>query len=195
MTDWGVHLLDYALYGMNRYVPNSVMSSGGKYAYPGDARETPDTQYSIYEFDDFGLSWESAIGIGKGNYGRGHGVAFIGNNGTLVVDRGGWEVIPEKKEGALLMEAVPFTARDESTGSGLDHHVRNFLECIKTREKPRADIEIGAHIARFAHLGNIAYRTGRKVYWDPQKQQFLNDAKANEFVKAEYRSPWKVPKI
>jgi hypothetical protein len=60
---------------------------------------------------------------------------------------------------------------------------------------PNADIEIGAHIARFSQLGNIAFRTGRKVYWNPEKQQFINDDKANELVKAKYRAPWKVPSI
>jgi len=193
MTDWGVHLLDYALYGMDQYVPNSVTSSGGKFAYPNDAMETPDTQYTIYEFDDFGLVWESAIGIGIGSYGREHGVAFLGDNGTLIVDRGGWEVIPEIKDGKPLIEAVPRIGNPEGTPPGLDLHVRNFLDCIKTRKKPNADIEIGAHIARFAQLGNIALRTGRKVYWNPEQQQFINDVLANEFVKANYRAPWKIP--
>ncbi|MFC2115831.1 Gfo/Idh/MocA family protein [Bacteroidota bacterium] len=191
MTDWGVHLLDFALYGMDQYVPNSVMSSGGKFAYPDDARETPDTQYAIYDFDGFGLVWESAVGIAGGNYGRGHGVAFLGENGTLVVDRKGWEVIPEKKEGVTLMEAVPLN--EKVAGGGLPMHVKNFLECIKTREKPQANIEIGAHIARFAQLGNIAYKTGRKVYWNPEKQMFINDDEANELVNANYRAPWKLP--
>ena len=193
MTDWGVHLLDYALYGMNEYVPNSVMSSGGKYAYPTDAKETPDTQYAIYEFDDFGLVWESAIGISGGNYGRDHGVAYIGENGTLVVDRQGWEVIPDSTKDEHRMEGVPLTTR--VGGSGLDLHVKNFLECIKTREKPKADIEIGAHIARFAHLGNIALKTGKKLYWDAEKGNFKDDEKANDMVKAKYRAPWKVPSI
>ena len=193
MTDWGVHLLDYALYGMDQYVPNGVMSTGGKYAYPDDARETPDTQYAVYDFDDFGLVWESAVGISGGSYGRGHGVAFLGNKGTLVVDRNGWEVIPEVKEGNALMEAVPLI--NKADVSGLDMHIKNFLECTKTREKPKADIEIGAHIARFAQLGNISLRTGRKVYWDPDLQQFINDDKANELVKANYRDPWKLPLI
>lgn len=193
MTDWGVHLLDYALYGMDQYVPNSVISSGGKYAFPDDAMETPDTQYAIYEFDGFGLVWESVIGISGGSYGRGHGVAFIGENGTLVVDRQGWEVIPERKQDKPMMEAVPLTRRVGN--SGLELHVRNFLECVKTREKPRAGIEIGAHIARIAQLGNIAYKTGSKVYWNPGEQRFINNDKANELVKANYRAPWKLPAL
>jgi predicted dehydrogenase len=191
MTDWGVHLLDYALFGMDRYVPRSVLSGGGKYAYPDDARETPDTQYAVYDFDDFGLVWESAVGISGGSYGREHGVAFLGENGTLVVDRKGWEVIPEVKEGKALMEAVPFT--EPAEGGGLTKHVKNFLDCMRSREKPNADISIGAHIARFAHLGNIALRTGRKLNWDHEKQMFIGDGQANEMVKASYRSPWKIP--
>jgi predicted dehydrogenase len=193
MTDWGVHLLDYALYGMNQYVPNAVMSSGGKYAFPNDARETPDTQFANYEFNDFALVWESTVGISGGPYGRGHGVAFLGENGTLVVDRRGWEVIPEVSDGKPLMEAVPFTGKGQV--SGLDLHVQNFLECLRSRETPNASIEIGGHIARIAQLGNIALKTGRKVYWDAENGRFFNDDKANELVKANYRAPWKLPSV
>jgi predicted dehydrogenase len=194
MTDWGVHLLDYALFGMNRYVPNSVMASGGKYAFPTDAMETPDTMMAIYDFGDFNLVWDHTIGIYGQNYGRGHGVAFIGEYGTLVVDRNGWEVIPETTSVSAKkgMEAVPV---QKGTGKGLDLHVKNFLECMKTRAKPNCDIETGAHIARIAHLGNIAYRLGRQVYWDGDKQQFKNDAKADAYIKAHYRAPWELPKI
>ena len=194
MTDWGVHILDYALFGMNRYVPKSIMSNGGKYAFPEDAMETPDTMMAVYDFGDFGLLWEHTVGIYGANFGRGHGVAFTGEHGTLVIDRGGWEVIPEKtgfgfKEG---LEAVSYKA---SGARGLDLHVANFIDCIKTREKPNCDIETGAYIARFAHLGNISYRLNRKVFWDEEKQLFINDKEANELVKSNYRKPWTLPKV
>ncbi|MCK5210842.1 MAG: Gfo/Idh/MocA family oxidoreductase [Cyclobacteriaceae bacterium] len=194
MTDWGVHLLDYALFGMNEYIPKSIMATGGKYAFPDDAMETPDTLMAVYDFGNFGLFWEHTIGIYGANFGRGHGVAFVGEYGTLVVDRQGWEVIPETrgfgvKEG---LEAVPL---QKSTGQGLSLHVANFIDCIKTRKKPNCDIEIGAHIARFAHLGNISYRLGRRLYWDGENQQFVNDTQADTFAKVNYREPWVLPKL
>lgn len=193
MTDWGVHLLDYALFGMNQYVPKSIMATGGKYAFPDDAMETPDTMTTVYDFGDFSLLWEHTIGIYGANR-SGHGVAFVGEYGTLFVDRSGWQVIPETsgfgvKEG---LQAVPL---QKSTGKGLDLHIANFIDCIKSRNKPNCDIEIGAHIARFAHLGNIAYRLGRKMNWDAENQSFVKDKDANALVKAKYRSPWKLPKI
>src|SRR5215210_7325694 len=97
MTDWGVHLLDYALLGMKAPVPKTVVSLGGKFAYPDLAQETPDTLTALYEFDNFNLVWDSAMGIDNGSYDRDHGIAYVGNNATLIVDRGGWEVIEEKQ--------------------------------------------------------------------------------------------------
>jgi len=89
MTDWGVHLIDYALLGMNNPKPKSIYASGGKYAYPDGAHETPDTLTTTYEFDNFTMLWEQAQGISNGNYGKDHGISYIGNNGTLVLYRGG----------------------------------------------------------------------------------------------------------
>jgi predicted dehydrogenase len=191
MTDWGVHLLDYALYGMNVTTPKSVMALGGKYGYPTDACETPDSLQTIYEFDGFNVMWDHAIGINDGAYGRNHGLGFVGENGTLVVDRNGWEVIPEDVNGKKRMEAVPLS---QGTGKGLNNHVTNFLECIGTRNpNTHASIEIGAHIAKFSAIGNIAYRTGKKLIWDGNK--FSNDSEANNFLIPNYREPWKLPKV
>src|SRR4051812_1505616 len=106
MTDWGVHMIDYALQGSKADVPKSIMASGGKFAYPDDAEQTPDTLTTVYDFGSFNMLWEHATGINDGPYSRDHGVAFIGNNGTLVVDRGGWEVIPEVKDKKNQMDAV-----------------------------------------------------------------------------------------
>lgn len=189
MTDWGVHLIDYALYGMKAQYPKSVMASGGKFAYPDDAAETPDTLTTVYEFDGFNMQWEHAQGIDNGPYGRTHGIAFIGNNGTLVLDRGGWEVIPEKDK----MEAVPFT---RSVDNGLDLHTKNFVEVIRSNNLSdlKTPIQTGALVAVNAQMGNIALKTGKKIYWDDQKGRFKNTG-ANKLLAAGYHNGYKLPKI
>ena len=193
MTDWGVHIIDYGLFGMGDKTPKSVMAMGGKFAYPDDAAETPDTLQALYEFDGHTLLWDHGTGINDGNYGRDHGVGFVGNNGTLVVDRNGWEVIPENKKNKDLMERVHL---QKGNGKGLELHMANFIEGVKTRNRDlNASIEIAANTARVAHLGNIAMRTGRRLYWDAETSKFINDDDANKFLVPQYRAPWVLPTI
>jgi len=192
MTDWGVHMIDYALAGMKAELPNSIMASGGKFAYPDDAEETPDTLTTVYEFNGFNMLWEHATGINDGPYLRDHGVAFIGNNGTLVVDRGGWEVIPEKINGEFKMQAVE---RQQRVDNGLELHAKNFIEVVKSRkfEDLHAPIQLGAHVATVCQMGNIAFRSGKKIYWDKAKGEFT-DSEANKYLAAEYHNGYKIPK-
>ncbi len=197
MTDWGVHLIDYALYGMKAGRPNSVMALGGKFAYPDDASETPDTLQTVFEYDDFSILWEHATGIDGGNYGRNHGIAFIGNNGTLVVDRSGWEVIPEGKFNGWGEEKTPkMEAVSHGTGgvSGLDLHTVNFIEAVKSRDaaKLTAPIKVGYDAALVSHMGNVAFKTGNRIYWDTNANQF-KEQEANQYLKANYQNGWKLP--
>nr|WP_288808577.1 Gfo/Idh/MocA family oxidoreductase [uncultured Sphingobacterium sp.] len=189
MTDWGVHMLDYALIGMKVADPVSIMAAGGKFAYPDDAAETPDSLTTVYEFDGFNVQWEQATGIDLGPYQKTHGVAFIGNNGTLVVNREGWEVIPEKDR----MEAVAF---QPSKDNGLDKHMVNFIEAVrnKSSEVLHAPIEAGAHIAIFAQMGNIAYRSKKKLFWDKNKRTF-NDKDADRYLAKSYQNGYSMPMI
>ncbi|WP_028296067.1 Gfo/Idh/MocA family protein [Olivibacter sitiensis] len=188
MTDWGVHLLDYAMLGMKATVPRSVMATGGNFANPDGAAETPDTMTAVYEFDDFYIQWEHAIEIGQGPYGRNHGIAFIGNNGTLVLNRSGWEVIPEKDQ----MEAIPL---QPATDNGLERHMQNFVDAIRQKDGGllNAPIEAGARIAILSQMGNIAYRTGKKLFWDNAGRKFT-DKKANSYLMAAYHNGYKMPK-
>ena len=189
MTDWGVHLIDYALLGMNAKFPKSAAALGGKYAYPDGPEETPDTLTTLFEFDDYNLIWEHAQGISNGQYGRDHGIAYIGNNGTLVLDRGGWEVIPDEKR----MEAIPL---QPSKGSGLENHMINFVDAIKSRDfkKLTCPIQDGAHVAKVCQMGNISYKTGGRVAWDVAAGTFL-DEKANALINAKYNNGYQVPKV
>ena len=89
------------------------------------------------------------------------------------------------------MEPVPLAM---GTGKGLNNHVINFLDCIDKRNpNTNASVEIGAHIAKFSAIGNIAYRTGKKLVWDGAK--FTNDTEANNLLIPNYREPWKLPKV
>jgi predicted dehydrogenase len=189
MTDWGVHLIDYALLGMNAKFPKSAAALGGKYAYPDGPEETPDTLTTLFEFDDYNLIWEHAQGISNGQYGRNHGIAYIGNNGTLVLDRSGWEVIPDEKR----MEAVPF---QPNKGSGLENHMVNFAEAIKSRDfkKLTCSIQDGAHVAKVCQMGNISYKTGGRVIWDASKEKFT-DEKANALLSAKYNNGYSIPTV
>lgn len=193
MTDWGVHMLDYALMGMNVTTPHSVMASGGKFAYPDDAAETPDTLTTVYGFDGFNIQWEHATGINDGPYSRDHGIAFIGNNGTLVLNRNGWEVIPEKIDGKDRMQAEPL---HKVVDNGLDLHTANFLDVVRSRklEDLKAPIEAGVHIATVAQMGNIAYKTGKKLFWDPAARKFT-DEEANRYLAASYHNGYVIPNI
>ncbi|MBE7178557.1 MAG: gfo/Idh/MocA family oxidoreductase, partial [Mucilaginibacter polytrichastri] len=184
--------IDYALLGMKADLPKSIMASGGKFAYPGDAAETPDTLTTVYEFEGFNIQWEHATGINGGPYSRDHGIAFIGNNGTLVLDRSGWEVIPEKKDGKFLMEAVPFTKKQDD---GLVLHTKNFIDVVKSRNFAdlHAPIHAGAHVAIVAQMGNIAYKTGKKIYWQKEHNKF-SDSDANNYLTAAYHNGYNLPK-
>ncbi len=189
MTDWGVHLIDYALLGMDAKFPKSAVALGGKYAYPEGAHETPDTLATVYEFDGYNMIWEHAQSISNGNYGRDHGISYIGNNGTLVLDRGGWEVIPDEKR----MEAIPIQRPKEN---GLDLHTRNFIKVVQTRKlnELTCPIQAGAHVATVCQMGNISYKTGTKVSWDSSAQKF-KEAAANNLIQASYHNGYKVPVI
>ena len=201
MTDWGVHEIDIALYAMGATAPKSVMASGGKLAYPDDASETPDTLQAVFEYDNFNMLWEHATGIDLGNYGKTEGIAFIGNNGTLVLNREGWEVTPETKRddaGVLLykVEDLP-DQRKPSSVNYLYDHVRNFVDAMQRNDASilKCGIETGAVAAINAHMGNVAFKTGRKVYWDAAAGQFKNDPEANSLMKASYHNGWKLPSV
>lgn len=189
MTDWGVHLIDYVLLGMNASYAKSAAAIGGKNGYPDDAEEWPDTMGTLYDFGNFDLIWEQAVGINGGPYNRDHGIAYIGNNGTLVLDRGGWEVIPEGKN----MDAV---ARQPSTDNGMDKHAVNFIEVVKSRNTGdlHTPVQAAALVATNCHMGNIAHLTGKTVRWDADKFMFT-DNESNQWLTPIYHNNYNLPKI
>src|SRR5580704_5811796 len=190
MTDWGVHLLDYGLLGMKAGNPKTIAALGGDFAYPDLYQETPDTLTTLYEFDHFNMVWDSAMGIGNGSYGRDHGIAYIGNNATLILSRGGWEVIDEKMNKIKIERPLA-----SPTDNGLDNHWKNFIEVVRSRkmEDLHCSIEAGAHVATVAQLGNISFRSGKRLSWDNNK--FTDEAVNNEYLMKTYHNGYELPKV
>jgi predicted dehydrogenase len=198
MTDWGAHMIDIANWAMGIKAPSSAVSFGGKYGYPSDAMETPDTQQVVWAYPAFSMIWEHAIGIGRGPEAREHGVAFVGEYGTLVIDRGGWEVYAETDRiDKRLREYKRAGFPRQSAGNEEYHlkHVKDFVECTKSRERPKADVEIGHNSMIACHLGNLAQRLGRMIRWDVDKEQVISDPEAQKMVSRAYRAPWALPRV
>jgi len=192
MTDWGVHLLDYALLGMKADVPKSISALGGRFAYPELYEETPDTLTALYEFNNYNIVWDHAMGIDNGSYNRDHGIAYIGNNGTLVLNRGGWEVIGERQSKQKVEKPL-----QPSTDNGLNKHMLNFVSVIrngKTNEL-NAPVEAGAHVATVAQMGNIAFRSGQKLEWNSKAGKFTDEKINSEYFAKNYYNGYKLPLI
>ena len=166
-------------------MPKRVLAAGGKWAFPENAPETFDTLSVIYEFNDFQIRWSNHAGAEMGPYNRNYGLAFQGTNGTLVINREGWEVIPNGKK----IEA--FTGKADFN----DHkkHVDNFLACVRSRSFNTAcTIQNGSLCAKYAHLGNISARIGESLTYDDGKHTFHNK-EADKLICPDYRSPWRLP--
>jgi predicted dehydrogenase len=184
MTDWGVHLLDTILQGMGESDPMSVAAIGGRFVLDDD-RDTPDTMQTVYRFPKWLLHWEARLANGRGlEGGRSHGLAFLGTKGTLLVDREGHQWFPESPE----HKGPPKPERSENT------HWQNFLDCVKSRQTPRADLESAARATTICHLGNIALQCGRTIYWDGRQQDIANraEARVSPAYERTYRAPWKL---
>ncbi len=186
MTDWGVHLINMMLMGMGPEAPKSVMSSGGKFVFD-DNSETPDTQVTVYEFPSYTLIWEHKAGLNNGLNGRAWGVEWNGSEGSIIVNDEGWQLNPERKQANLDPQKKP------GSGDPRPAHVRNFLACVKSRQQPALNLEIDHQVSTVAHLGNIAYRTGKKIHWDAAQEKIVGDIDADKLVSVQYRKPWNLP--
>lgn len=192
MTDWGVHLLDYGLMGMKAKEPKSIAALGGKFAYPDLYEETPDTLTTLYEFDGFNLVWDHAMGIDNGSYGRDHGIAYIGNNATLVLDRNGWEVIEERQSKHKVAKPLA-----KAMDNGVDLHWVNFIGAVRSRKAEDLHCPIGeaAHVATVAQMGNISFRCGQRLSWDETGGRFTDENVNSNYLMKEYHNGYQLPVI
>ncbi len=184
MTDWGIHQLDIVQMAFNELPPNAITALGGKY-FIQDNRETPDTLQVTYEYPNgMVVTYENRLFNSFGMLGKSGGIMFHGDKGTLFVDRAGYQVVPEKNSTLQASEA-------KNTNNNGQDHWKNFIECMKTRQKPISDIEIAHRSTSTALLGNVALRSKLRIDWDGQTET-TSEAAARQYLKREYRKPWKL---
>ena len=214
ITEWGSHLTDIVLWALKAQAPRSATAVGG--LFDRTDGEIPDILQASYTFPGFVFHYSilghNTYGLngdpGAARFGS-FGIQFHGTKGTLFVDRSGFRLTPQPRR--VLEENQPPSAGapdsrqpgyyyptdvlPEHSETSEQHapHVRNFLDCVKSRNRPVADIEEGHRTNVVNRLGNIAYRLGRQLKWDAVKEEVVGDAEANRLVVGTYRAPW-IPK-
>ena len=200
MGNWGVHFMDVIRWMMGEKAPVAISAHGGKYAVKHDG-DIPDTMQVTYEFASGALVTFSIFEASGGALFQRGEVELRGTKGTLLASESGYQIIPNRpgqfQSWTSLMEAEELTRDDAmladgSSGDSTKAVVRNFLDCVKSRQTPLCPLEEGHRSTSFAHLGNIALATKERLQWDPEKEQFTNSTKANELLHYNYRSQWKM---
>jgi predicted dehydrogenase len=196
-----IHQLDMSRFLLNDIpYPKTVNHAGGVYALK-DGREIPDTQMVTYDYGPLTLMAESALWTPymkkiPGNIRDSDQfpnwqfcstrVEVLGTKGFMYYGRhgGGWQAYDSNDE----------LVHSEYGRQGDKWHQQNFIDCIRTRKRPNADVEIGHKSVLLCHMANISYRVGnRKLDFDPQTETFTNCPEANTYIKRKYREPWVVP--
>lgn len=196
----GVHRLDMAVAALSAAceannepplgMPTTIISSGGKW-YFDDAQEFPDTMQVNYEYPGPKprlLTYEMRIWAPYPLDSEEEGAAIYGDKGTIIIGNRRWRAFGPG--GKLL--------REETGDSHEGPHVQDFIDCIKSRNRPKCDLETVGHPASIlCHTGNISFRLGnRKLTLDPQTEMFVGDKEANTLrSRQEYRRPWVLPEV
>lgn len=209
LTDNGVHFLDLIHWGLGRETSESVTAIGGKYVVE-DNRETPDTQQVLWQYPQGTLvsflqsSANAAPWAGR----DGLLAEFRGTKGTMYVTSGGWEIVPESVSETPAPANTPLDraagrryresfrpameARSNTGPASPQAHVRDFLDCIKSRAKPNCDVETAHRSTTAANIGLIALKTGKHLRWDARREVFPDDPAVNARLHYEYRRPWRL---
>jgi predicted dehydrogenase len=163
VTDLFTHWIDVVHMFLENDIPTSGVAAGGVYYYK-DGRTAPDTINVLLEYpSEFTATFEATLARGT----RGAAIEFIGTEGSLWIDRSKYVFTPAGND------AVPVTVTPEYDGDFTIEHVKNFLDCVRTRERPRGDVLIGHRSAQASHLGNISYVQKRRLEFDPVRETIL----------------------
>jgi predicted dehydrogenase len=187
MTGWGAHGLDQVQWalGMDGAGPIEVWTEGPPFRPPTYTQPEPKTrgdelcrQPKVF----FRYPGGVVVELGDGPMG---GAVFVGDKGRITIDRAFCKSDPpELAEDAL----------EKRPGGFQQNHLRNWLDCVKTRRRPVAEAEIGHRSATVCHLGNIARWTGRRLRWDPVKETFPDDADARKHLDRPHRKGYELPR-
>ena len=175
MTDWGAHHNDTAQWGLG-------MDESGPVDVEGHGELPKDGLYETFVTFQVHYTYANGVELTCTSEGE-NGITFYGTEGEIFVNRSYFKATP--KEIAL----EPLGAGDVHLHHSNEHH-QNWLDCIKTRQRPICDVEIGHRSVTVCHLGNIAMRLGRRLKWNPAKEKFVNDAEANRWLQKPMRKPW-----
>lgn len=198
--NWGVHYMDVIRWLMGEKAPVSISAHGGKYVLDDDST-IPDTlevtfefaSGSIIRFSDYEASSGPILPFGE--------IEIRGTKGTLLANENAYKIVPatsgQFQNWKKLIEAEEFEnvnrlLDDGSSAESTSTLIRNFLDCIKSRNTPLCSLEEGHRSTSFAHLANIALVTRSRLSWDPEKEQFTNNNEANKMLHYEYRQPYKL---
>jgi len=188
MTDWGVHLIDPVHQCFHEVMPTAISALGDKF-YVKDNTETPDTMEATFHYPKFLLTYESRTANPMPLFGRNqnNGTVIHGTEGTLFVNRSGCWIIPNDRS-SLQAEAWE---KDPEMGQMNVPHWKNWMACIKSREKPMSEIETCVRSSTTCILANLSMRFKTRLDWDEKKWTVAQDA-VKPHLKARYRAPWKL---
>jgi len=178
VTNFGVHHMDIAQWSLG-------MDESGPVTAEGVARYHPQRWYEVPEFCEITYKYANGTTMLCGQQ-HPDGITFEGEKGTIYVNRS--KIVSDPLE--ILLQ--PLLTRNIHLDEGTSHP-KNWLDCIKSRDLPVGDVANGHRSATVCHLGNIAIRTGRKVRWDPEREQILGDQEQAAMLNRPYRAPWKFP--
>jgi predicted dehydrogenase len=193
MGNWGVHYFDLIRWLTGEVAPSAVAALGGRFAVDDD-RTIPDTAEAIFEHASGMLAVFSLYEAnGAPVLGRGAELELRGTLGTAYATTDWYEIVPER--GGQFQDPQPRRKpeRIASKDGDLDQQAaRDFLDNVKGRKRPLADVEEGHRSTTFSHLANLALATKARLEWDARAERVVNNDAANALLNYEYRAPWKL---